>query len=69
STKTSKTKEEPWIDYSIVLGQDHQRTVRSYRGAATIGLGALKVSEQSGVLSRAEVNKFTLPLYAKDNSI
>ncbi|EPB65811.1 hypothetical protein ANCCEY_15116, partial [Ancylostoma ceylanicum] len=54
SAKTSKPKEEPWIDYSVVLGQDHQRLVRAYRGAATIGLGALKVSEQSGVLSRAE---------------
>ncbi|KAL6731440.1 hypothetical protein Aduo_002307 [Ancylostoma duodenale] len=56
SAKTSKPREEPWIDYSVVLGQDHQRLVRAYRGAATIGLGALKVSEQSGVLSRAEIN-------------
>ncbi|CAJ0594504.1 unnamed protein product [Cylicocyclus nassatus] len=55
-TKTPKAKEEPWTDYSIVLGQDHQRTIRSYRGAVTIGLGALKGSEQSGVLSRAEIN-------------
>ncbi|KAK6050730.1 hypothetical protein COOONC_11766, partial [Cooperia oncophora] len=53
AAKSSKPKEE-WTDYSVILGQDHQRMVRPYTGAATIGLGSLKTSEQSGVLSRAE---------------
>ncbi|KAK6017924.1 hypothetical protein OSTOST_16545 [Ostertagia ostertagi] len=29
--------------------------VRAYTGAATIGLGSLRPSEQTGVLSRAEI--------------
>nr|CDJ90833.1 HAP1 domain containing protein [Haemonchus contortus] len=54
ASKCSKPKEE-WTDFSVILGQDHQRMVRAYTGAATIGLGSLKSSEQSGVLSRAEL--------------
>ncbi|KAK6730511.1 hypothetical protein RB195_007147 [Necator americanus] len=70
STKISKSREEPWIDYSVVLGQDHQRMVRSYRGAVTVGLGALKLSEQSGVLSRAEINTPTCsPQRISDNML
>ncbi|VDO29814.1 unnamed protein product [Haemonchus placei] len=54
ASKCPKPKEE-WTDFSVILGQDHQRMVRAYTGAATIGLGSLKSSEQSGVLSRAEL--------------
>ncbi|WKX90819.1 hypothetical protein Q1695_009571 [Nippostrongylus brasiliensis] len=43
-----------WTDYSVILGQDHQRI--SQLASNSVGLGSLKPAEQQGILSRAEIN-------------